>query len=189
MPIPKIKGRVVIESLEAARSLLGEDVVNRVIARLDRPLQEILEAGLHKADWYPLEVLTQFWECQISVLGFDEGLFAERVRELSEQATERQLGREYRALVVSSPESWIRRHIAFQQTYCRDLPTSVVSMEPKMAVLRLTGLEKKHRLAQPLFLGFIRKSLEMAGATNPRAEFVVPIGDPSGNAEVRITWE
>lgn len=180
-----VKGRVILDSVQPVRERLGEAFLAKVIAKLDEPYQKLIDAGLSQSDWYPLDLLTQFFETEVQMMGLDDGVF----QKFAEEATYRQLSGTYRALLREDPEVSVRRFTAVQHTYFKNVAASLVSIESNAAVLRFEGFEKRHRLVQPIIAGFWRRSLHMGGATNPRAEFVVPVGDPSGHADLRITWE
>lgn len=185
MPDPRIKGRVIVDSIQLGRVKLGEEFVAKAIAQLDEPLRRLVEAGLSQSDWYPVDLWLQYTEVSAKLLGLDDAVF----QKLSEEATYHQLRGTYRALLQTDPEAMVRRSIASVRTYWKNVSVTVISIEPGKALVRVAGFDERHRLVEPLFTGFSRRSLEMAGARNARAEFVVPIGDPSGHAELRLTWK
>lgn len=182
---PRIKGRVILESMQLTREKLGDAFYAKVVAKLDEPLRALVEQGLIQSSWYPVDLLTQYMEIQVEMLGLEVNLF----RKLAEEATSRQLSGVYRALLEVDPGARIRKFRASHLTYLQGVTATAVSIESASAVLRFEGLEKQHRLMEPLMAGFARKYMSMTGLKNPKAEFIVPIGDLSGHADMKITWE
>lgn len=184
MPAPMIKGRLVIDAVQLAREKLGEQFVAQCMDKLEAPLRRLFDVGIVQSSWYPLELMTRFMEIECELIGIDDAVFGR----LAEETTKRQLSGTYRALVQPDPLTMISKHVAVQQTYLKDVETTLVSVAPGEALFRLRGLGKRHRLIGPVIAGYVRQSMRMTGARDPEAVFIVTIGDPIGYADLRITW-
>jgi len=179
----EIKGSGVREALAAYREHLPDEC-REVLARLDPQTRELIE-NASPNEWLPIDAFVRYLQAQVDVTGEDAyALHTHR----AELVIERQLQGLYKIFAkLASPQSLIARLSAVHATFWRGVEVDRRVEGKNRAVLHYSGFEKGHRLMEPIIIGFFRKTLEVNGAKDVKAEFTVPIGGPKP-AELVVTW-
>lgn len=182
----QIKGSAIRETVEQIKTRAGEDAYQKVLGLLDEETCKLFKGEIYSSSWYPLDFFTRFLEVEIRVLANGN---EEMVTRGAEAVNERQLLGIYKAFVKpGSPEFVIERIAAVHATYFQGIPIDVQLLGNGKALVKYTGFEPQHRIMGFAIIGFFKKALEISGARDIAINFVTPIEEGKGYAELSIAW-
>jgi hypothetical protein len=182
----KVKGSVVSEGINAARTRLGTTRFQQLLSLLDEEARTMVEEPISAMSWVPLDVWVRFLKADVDLTekGNGQALVAR-----AEGVIERQLNGIYKAFVKESPEALVRSLTGIAGSYYQGVKAEAKMTGPKAAVVRYVGFEKQHQLAGYSIVGFCRKALEFSGAKNVVARFTTSIEDDKGFSELVMSWD
>lgn len=181
-----IKGRVLLDSLEAIKARAGQAEVAKIVGSLSTESRKVFESPILFSEWYPLDAFVEFLEKDIQLTaGGDREALAVR----SEKVVEGQLRGIYKIFVkLGSPGFVINRIAAVHATYFRGIEI-VPQVEGHSATIRYMGFRRQHSIMEFAIMGFFRKALAVSGARQVRLKFTVPIAQGDTYLELAITWQ
>jgi len=183
---PLVKGRALLDAVDALRARFGEATLQETFAKLAPEVRQQVDGALLASDWYPLDALTGLIEASYGTM---DAAAEERLIARSENVIARHLGGVYQLFVrLGSPEWIIKRIAAVHVTYFRNVEISPSFQGERRATVRYVGFEPQHRVMEFMILGFYRKALELSGAKEREVRITVPIAAGKDYLEVALSW-
>jgi hypothetical protein len=182
----KVKGTVLLDTMQAIKDRAGEQEFHKIVSHLDEQSKKVFENAIYASSWYSLDALARFLEVDIrETANGDERELTRR----SEVVIEKQHRGIYRMFIrLGSPEFVIKRIAAVHATYFDGVKIEVRMPESKKALIRYIGFERHHRIMEFAILGFFRKALEISGAKGVQAAFTTPLSEGREFCELTATW-
>jgi hypothetical protein len=184
--VSDIKGRVLLDTLEAVKARAGQSEVSKIVSRLGAESKKVFESPILFSEWYPLDAFVEFLEIDIQqTAGGDREVLALR----SEKVIEAQLRGVYKIFIkLGSPGFVITRISAVHATYFRGVQI-LPQVESHRATIRYMGFQKQHSIMEFVIIGFFRKALAVSGAKQVELKFTVPIAKAEKYSELTINWQ
>jgi hypothetical protein len=184
----EIKGSVVNDAVKAVKAGFGEEAFKKIFSLLGEDTKKLFERSIIlPSEWCPLDAFTDFLDKDIKVTanGNEKELIAR-----SEALIEKQLRGIYKLFAEFGSAAFVLKRVTvINQAYFRGVSSEVKMSDSNKAVLKYMGFEKQHKLIGLSIIGFYRKALELAGATNVAVEYTTPIEANKGYCEFTITWD
>jgi len=184
--VADIKGRVLLDTMDAVKKRSGEQELSKVVRSLSGQSRKVFESPILFSEWYPLDAFAEFLEADVrETANGDRQVLAKR----SEKVIEAQLRGVYKIFVkLGSPKFVITRISAVHQTYFRGVKITP-EVEGHRATVKYAGFQKEHNIIEHAIIGFFRKALEISGANRVDLKFTVPIAAAGPYSELTITWQ
>lgn len=179
------KGSALIATLDFIRTEKGDDVLERVLARI--PIADREKITSCKAtDEVPLDRALILWRAADEELREGEPEWVERAGGFS---IEFPGVRMYSGILrKSSPTEFLTQRVSLFRLYYHPGNMEVVEEEEEHAVLRLVGFDQ----ADPLFCrrqtGGLRRALTEAGGQEPRTSHVRCVAEGDAFCEWELRW-
>jgi hypothetical protein len=181
----EIKGMAVRDTLQSILARLGREGFDALLEAAGEEARALCAAPVNLSAWYPLDAYASLLEAEVRQEGGDpNGLMAR-----AEKVIEKQLSGVYRVFVLlTSPESLVKRISAAHGTYFRGVGIEVLACEKGRAAVRYTGFTNRHQVMEHVIVSFYRKALQLAGAQDVRARVTRSVSLGGGVSEVEMTW-
>jgi hypothetical protein len=139
----------------------GAAGMDRLLAQCSKVLRASIEAGIHKATWYPFD---QFIELITTV----DRLFGKGdlslVRELARYGADANLTTIYRLFYKVGTTHWILgRAVRLWGAHYDSGTLEVLTRGPRTAVLKIRGFDTPHPVHCMSVLGWAQRSIELSG--------------------------
>jgi hypothetical protein len=181
-----VKGRALLDTLGMLRERLGEEALQRAIDTLGPEVRQVLRGKVLASDWFPLDLMTGLVAAAVAPLqdGRDE-----LVRSRAEEVIARHLGGVYQLFIrLGSPEWLITRIASVHETYFRNVEIVPSFRGDRHATVRYVGFCPRHRIMEPIIVGFYRKALELSGAAEREVRIATSIAAGQGHFELELSW-
>ncbi len=164
MDVANVKGSALSSRVLWVQLNHGEPGLNRLLPQCSAELRATIEAGIHKAKWYPFE---QFIELITTI----DRLFGKGdlslVEELARYGADANLTTIYRLFYKVGTTHWILgRAVRLWSAHYDSGYLEVMTRGPKTAVLRMRGFDSPHKVHCMSVMGWARRSIELSGGTN-----------------------
>ena len=165
----KAKGSTIRSTLAYVRETGGEELLERVLARLSGATRAAIET-VHDTDERPFELTVALWNAADAELGTSDPQWIEKSGAHSIQSTGVQL---YSGILrKSTPLEFLTQGISLFRLYYHPGDMQVVEQDGTRAVLRLVGFDH----GTPLFCrrqpGGLHRALSLAGGDEPTVRHV-----------------
>jgi hypothetical protein len=162
--LPQVKGTAVRASMRFLQERFGPAGVGPVLEKLDPKHRAELGSGVLDSVWYPMSLLLELMRAAVAVHG--EG-HPELIREMGRASAEYGVKGVYKVFFkVGSPQFIIGRASRVFSSYYDTGQIRVVESGPGRAVLDLAGFDAGAPEFCQRILGWMEKTVEMAGARN-----------------------
>jgi hypothetical protein len=181
----KTKGSPLIATMEFIRSEKGEDVLERVLSKLDPQMREAITT-CKPTDELPFDLAVALWRSADEELRENEPDWVERAGGYSIEGPGVRM---YSGLLrKSSPTEFLTQRVSLFRLYYHPGNMEVVEEAEEHAVLRLVGFDG----ADPLFCrrqtGGLRRALTEAGGQEPLASHVRCVVEGDAFCEWELRW-
>lgn len=183
----KIKGLVVLDTLQAVKAREGQAGWAKLFGLLGDDAKACLQGELHPTAWYPLEVLTELLGADLreTASGKDHVLVG-RV----EAVVEKELRGVYRALFrPSPPEVMLKRIVTIHETYFQGVTIGFEQPRAGLALITYAGFGEQHEVMKSVLIGFYRKALELCGAKQTGASLQATTVEGTLRWTVTLLWQ
>jgi hypothetical protein len=166
--VPNVKGSALASRILWVQLEHGMKGRERVIAQSSPELSAAIEAGFHKAQWYPFE---QFVELNVVIDRlFGRGDLA-LARELGRHGADANLTTIYRLFFKLGSVHWILgRAVRLWSAHYDSGFAEVATRGARVAVLRIHGFETPHVAHCLSVMGWAERSIELSGGKRPIVE-------------------
>lgn len=181
----KAKGSPLIATTQFIRSEKGQDVLERVLARLSDQDRNVITT-CKPTDEVPLDLALALWRAADEELRGDEPEWVERAGGFAIEGPGVKM---YSGLLrKSSPTEFLTQRVSLFKLYYHPGNMEVVEEEEEHAVLRLVGFDQ----ADPLFCrrqtGGLRRALTEAGGQEPHVAHVRCVVEGDAFCEWELRW-
>jgi hypothetical protein len=179
------KGSTLRSTLAFVRSLIGEDGVERVLARVPAGDRGRIEAA-SQTEEVPLELLLSLWHAVEAEIGAEHPDWPERSGAFSigNAGVEHYRG----ILLKKSPAEFLLQRVSLFRLFYQPGNMDVVEEEPGRAVLRLVGFDPVERTFCRRQTGGLLRSIELAGGTEPSVRHVRCSLEGDAFCEWELRW-
>jgi hypothetical protein len=179
------KGSPLIATMEFIRTEKGDDVLERVLARIPEPERARI-TSCTAADELPMELASMLWRAADAELRADEPDWVERA---GGYAIEVPGVRMYGGLLrKSSPTEFLTQRVGLFRLYYHPGNMEVVEEGEDHAVLRLVGFDHSDALFCRRQTGGLRRALSEAGGQEPLASHVRCVLEGDAFCEWELRW-
>lgn len=185
--MPNVKGSALTSRILWVQLEHGESGMNKLLAEASPALRATLEAGVHKARWYPFE---QFIELNVAldrIFGSgDLGL----IKPLGRFGADANLTTIYRLFYKVGTTHWIlARAVRLWSAHYDSGHLQVLTRGPGTAVLRILGFAQPDRVHCLAVAGWAERSIELSGGRSVVLE--EPMCRVRGDewCQLEATWE
>jgi hypothetical protein len=181
----KAKGSPLIATIQFIRTEKGDEVLDRILARLSADDRKIVTT-CKPTDEVALDVAIRLWRAADDELRKDEPEWVERAGGFSIEGPGVRM---YSGLLrKASPTEFLTQRVSLFKLYYHPGNMEVVEEEEEHAVLRLVGFDQ----ADPLFCrrqtGGLRRALTEAGGQEPLASHVRCVVEGDAFCEWELRW-
>ena len=166
--MPNVKGSALTSRVLWVELGHGAAGVERLVHQCSPELRSNIEAGMHKAKWYPFE---QFVELNVTI----DRLFGKGdlslVRELGRAGADANLTTIYRLFFKLGSVHWILgRAVRLWSAHYDSGFCDIATRGPKAAVMRIRGFATPHQAHCLSVMGWTERSIELSGGKRPIVE-------------------
>ncbi len=159
----KVKGSALRSSVAFLQDRLGAEGFRRVLEKMDPGDRSILENPILQSNWYEFSLMLRLMEAATPLLPHPGA--RSLPWELGRFSAEHGLTTLYRVFFkVADPGFIIRKASQVFSNYYDTGTMEMVSLENKVAVLRLTGFDQPGTVFCERLQGWMERTLEMSGA-------------------------
>jgi hypothetical protein len=163
----QVKGTAVIASVRYVRERFGEEALKRVLGPLPVEERHVLEGGILASAWYPMPLFLHFMQEVERQLASQE---PDVIRRMGRASAEYGIKGVYKVFFrLGSPEFIIGRAARVFGSYDDSGQLVVAESRAGRAVVELSGFEGAPQFCKRI-LGWMEKTIEMAGAKNLRSD-------------------
>jgi hypothetical protein len=179
------KGSTLRSTLAFVRSLVGDEGVERVLARVPAAERARMVAA-SQTDEVPLELLISLWHAVEAEIGAEHQDWPERSGgfSISNAGVEHYRG----ILLKKSPAEFLLQRVSLFRLFYQPGNMEVVEEEPGRAVLRLVGFDPGERTFCRRQTGGLLRSIELAGGTDPAVRHVRCSLEGDAFCEWELRW-
>jgi hypothetical protein len=179
------KGSTLRSTLAYVRSLIGDDGVERVLARVPAGDRGRIAAA-QQTEEVPLELLLSLWHAVEAEIGAEHPDWPERSGAFSigNAGVEHYRG----ILLKKSPAEFLLQRVSLFRLFYQPGNMDVVEEEPGRAVLRLVGFDPVERTFCRRQTGGLLRSIELAGGTDPSVRHVRCSLEGDAFCEWELRW-
>ena len=179
------KGSTLRSTLAFVRSLIDDDGVERVLARVPAGDRGRIVAA-SQTDEVPLELLLSLWHAVEAEIGAGHPDWPERSGAFSigNAGVEHYRG----ILLKKSPAEFLLQRVSLFRLFYQPGNMDVVEEEPGRAVLRLVGFDPVERTFCRRQTGGLLRSIELAGGTQPSVRHVRCSLEGDAFCEWELRW-
>lgn len=179
------KGSTIAATLGYLREVHGEDVLARILERLEAEDRGRVETAAETDD-LPYELGLALWRAADRELGelFPDWPEAAGAFSIASSGQEHYGG----ILRKSTPQEFLTQRVSLFQLYYRPGDMNVVRQEPGRIVLRLVGFPDPEPLFCRRQTGGLRKALELAGGKNASVRHVRCTAEGDAFCEWELRW-
>lgn len=179
------KGSVIRSTLQFLRTVPGDDVVERVMARLGADARSHIERADATAE-VPYPLVRALWQAADDVVRPHDPEWMERAGAFSIRSTGVQL---YSGILrKSNPIEFLTQSVSLFRLYYRPGDMEVVYEAPGTAVLRLVGFDALTTLFCRRQTGGLSCALTLAGGAKPRVRHVRCAIEGDAFCEWELGW-
>lgn len=179
------KGSTLRSTLAYVRSLVGDEGVERVLARVPANDRARITAAAQTEE-VPLELLLSLWHGVQAEIGAEHADWPERsgAFSISNAGVEHYRG----ILLKKSPAEFLLQRVSLFRLFYQPGNMEVVEEEPGRAVLRLVGFDPVQRTFCRRQTGGLLRSIELAGGTEPAVRHVRCSLEGDAFCEWELRW-
>lgn len=182
----RVRGSIVVATLDFLRSEGGEATLVRVLGRLPRERRREVET-VGPRDEVPFGLALDLWRAAERVLGPERPDWMERAGAHSIDASGQELHGGPRR--KASPLEFLTRPVSLFRLHHHTGDMEVVFQEPGHVVLRLVGFDEPHRLFCRRQTGGLRRALELAVGARARVRHIRCALEGDAFCEWGLSWE
>jgi hypothetical protein len=146
----------------------GAAGTERLLAQCSVELRATIEAGIHKAHWYPFAQFIELIETIDRLFGAGDGAL---VTELARHGADANLTTIYRLFYKVGTTHWILgRAVRLWSAHYDSGYLEVLTRGPKTAVLRIRAFDTPHAVHCKSVMGWAQRSIELSGGTQVVSE-------------------
>ncbi|MBW3571368.1 MAG: hypothetical protein KY467_09695 [Gemmatimonadetes bacterium] len=180
------KGSTLRSTLAFVRTVVGDDGVQRVLARLPAKDRARIEA-VSQTEEVPLELLLALWHAVDAEIGAEHPDWPERsgAFAIANAGVEHYRG----ILLKKSPAEFLLQRVSLFRLFYQPGNMDVVEEEPGRAVLRLVGFDPGERTFCRRQTGGLLRSIELAGGVEPSVLHVRCSLEGDAFCEWELRWQ
>lgn len=138
--------------------------MQQLLPQCSAPLREIIERGINKAQWYPLERFVELITTIDRLFGEGDGAL---IDELARHGAEANLTTIYRLFFKVGTTRWILgRAVRLWHAHYDSGYLEVLTRGPETAILRIRDFDTPHVVHCRSVMGWAQRSIELSGADN-----------------------
>jgi len=185
--VAQIKGTAVQSSLRYVQERFGDAPLAGVLAALPETDRQALGQGVLASSWYPMGTFLRFMQEAERQLAAQE---PDVVRKMGRASCDYGITTVYKIFFkVGSPEFIISRAARVFSSYYDTGELRIVETGPGLAVVDLVGFEGGAPQFCERILGWMQRTLELAGAKNLRSTHSTCVHRGDGACRFEGSWD